>query len=61
MTLDEAIEVLEQVELGSMPRYNPNATRAFKMAKEALEFKQNLRQHTVDDFDALLPGETEAH
>lgn len=58
ITIDEAIKTLDR--WYSLDTLLPldKAQDALKLGVEALRFKQRIRAHTVDDFDALLPGET---
>ena len=59
ITLKEAIETLSDDRFGCCWPTPKSEIEAVKLGIEALKFKQSIRAHTVDDFDALLPGETE--
>ena len=59
MKLEKAIEILSEDVERMNPDIDPDEKAALKLGIEALKFKKAIRAHTVDDFDALLPGETE--
>jgi hypothetical protein len=58
MILEEAIKELSYLRDGYLQLRWITETQAANLGIEALKFKQAIRDHTVDDFDALLPGET---
>lgn len=59
ITIEKAIETLTDMAYLRKPVEMQDYTDASKLGIEALKFKKAIRAHTVDDFDALLPGETE--
>ena len=59
MKIEEAIERLNGLEIPLRTKEDHSNFDAIQLGIEALKFKQNIRAHTVDDFDALLPGESE--
>ena len=59
MTLEEAIEMLGRIADQDEESGRPECVEAEKLGIEAIKFKQAIRAHTVNDFDALLPSETE--
>ena len=58
MTLEEAIGCMERHYVLHLDVPRAQLDKASKLGIEALKFKQAIRAHTVDDFDALLTGET---
>ena len=59
MKIDKAIEIKENHQRLHFDEYYSELLEADNLSIEALKFKKAIRAHTVDDFDALLPGETE--
>lgn len=58
MILKVAIKYNEELKKGIDVHEMPKHHAAVQLGIEALKFKMAIRAHTVDDFDALLPGET---
>jgi len=59
MKIERAIEILDRHYILHHNAPLADLNEAALLGIEALKFKQSIRAHTVDDFDALLPGETE--
>ena len=57
MKLEIAIEILD-ISVKRREMWALNQKDAIKLGIEALKFKRDIRAHIVDDFDALLTGET---
>ncbi len=59
MTLQEAIEAIEDTYDESWVKYNPSMQNALKLGSEALKRVKGLRVYEVGPVQVMLPGETE--
>lgn len=59
MTLNQAIEVLEEELTYPVPRADQDLTNALRLGIEALKLIPYHRRYPADPLPDLLPGETE--
>jgi len=59
MTLDRAIEVLEELARKWSRDYDDEDLQAVKLGIHALRYVEGIRQHDGDYRSLILPGETE--